>query len=426
MSTLAKRPTVGSGEVLSFERNAPRVLYLTKVYPYPPAVAGDAVYSRGIVGALAPLTRLTVLCGSNGSDERAAAEAQAEWLIVEPPYLRQSGSVFSSWPSIVWRGDTSSHARELRRLLRQPWDAIVLDNIGSAHALSAAKAYKARNAGTTLIYVSHEVEFEARRAKYGKYKINPLVRAASILDLMKVKSAEHRLLRETDIVTVINEGDVPAFQLVTPDKHYVLLSPGYDGSVLPYRTINASTPKKVAVLGGRTSQQKQQVLLDWLEVSYEPLSAAGIEILVVGDVAPGLHGIVQEQYPKVRLLGFVEDADPILADCRMGIVPDTVGGGFKLRLLTYVFRRVPIVGLDGAITGLPTPSGEGYLDAPDLKSLADLIVGTIDDLKTLNALQERCFADCADAFGWNARGELFAGLLRPAAEQVRLENLEVG
>ena len=182
MSTLVKKPNVGAGAVLSFERNAPRVLFLTKVYPYPPAVAGDAVYSRGIIGALAPLTRLTVLCGSNGSDVRAAAEAPAEWLIVEPPHSRQFGSVFSSWPSIVWRGDTPSHARELERLLKQPWDAIVLDNIGSAHALSAARAYKTRNAGTTLIYVSHEVEFEARRAKYGKYKINPLVRAASILD----------------------------------------------------------------------------------------------------------------------------------------------------------------------------------------------------------------------------------------------------
>ncbi|WP_066684888.1 glycosyltransferase [Caulobacter sp. CCH9-E1] len=404
----------------------PKVLFLTKVYPYPPAVAGDAVYSRGVIGALAPFARLTVLCGSNGSDERTSAEAPADWRIVEPPRKRQSGSILSSWPSIVWRGDTPSHRRELDGLLKQSWDAIILDNIGSAHALPAVKAYKVRHPATTLVYVSHEIEFETRRAKYGKYKINPLVRLASFWDLAKVKSAENRLLGETDIVTVINQLDVPVFQALAPDQRYVLVSPGYDGSVLEHRRIEAATPRRIALLGGRTSQQKQQILLDWLEASYDALVAAEIEVVVIGDVAPGLHDLVQQRYSRVKLLGFVDDADPLLADCRMGIVPDTMGGGFKLRQLTYVFRRVPMVGLDQAISGLPTPVGEGYLAAPDLKALAHLIVTSIDDIDTLNAVQERCFADCAGAFGWRTRGELFAGLLRPAAEQARHEILEVG
>lgn len=426
MSTLAEKRAAGAGEVNTFEARAPKVLFLTKVYPYPPAVAGDAVYSRGVISALAPLTRLTVLCGSNGSGERAAAEAPADWRIVEAPRTRQSGSIFSPWPSIVWRGDTPGHKRELERLLAQSWDAIVLDNIGSAHALSAAKAYKARRPSTLLVYVSHEVEFETRRAKYGKYKINPLVRLASIWDLAKVKTAENRLLTETDIVTVINELDVPAFKVVAPQNRYVLVSPGYDGAIQKSRRIDAATPRRVALLGGRTSQQKQQILLDWLEVSYGALTAADIEIMVIGDVAPDLSRLVQEQYPNVKLLGFVDDADSLLAECRMGIVPDTMGGGFKLRQLTYVFRRVPMVGLELAISGLPTPAGQGYLAAPDLKALADLIVTSIDDVDTLNAVQERCFTDCAGAFGWGARGELFAGLLRPAAEQARHEILEVG
>lgn len=426
MSTLVEKPILKAEERPSLGANAPKVLFLTKIYPYPPAVAGDAVYSRGVIGALAPFARLTVLCGSNGSAERTTAEASADWRIVEPPRTRQSGSIFSSWPSIVWRGDTPGHRRELDRLLTQSWDAIVLDNIGSAHALSAAKAYKARHPSTVLIYVSHEVELETRRAKYGKYKINPFVRLASIWDLAKVKTAEHRLLKETDVVTVINELDVPKFRAVAPQNRYVLISPGHDGAVLKARRIDVTTPRRIALLGGRTSQQKQQILLDWLEASYDALTAADIEIMVIGDVAPALSGLVQQQYPQVKLLGFVDDANPLLADCRMGIVPDTVGGGFKLRQLTYVFRRVPMVGLEQAISGLPTPAGEGYLAAPDLKALADLIIKSIDDIETLNAVQERCFADCAGAFGWPARGELFAGLLRPAAEQARHEILEVG
>jgi glycosyltransferase involved in cell wall biosynthesis len=310
--------------------------------------------------------------------------------------------------------------------LTQAWDAIVLDNIGCAHSLSAAKAYKVQNPATVLVYVSHEVEFETRRAKYGKYRINPLVRLGATLDLAKVKATEGRLLRDVDIVTVINQNDVLAFKAVVPNKRFTLISPGYDGSILQSRKIDKTTPRRVALLGGRTSQQKQQILLDWLEASYFALTSANIEIIVIGDVAPNLHRSVQEKYPQVILTGFVEDADALLDECRMGIVPDTMGGGFKLRQLTYAFRRVPMVGLDRAISGLPTVPGHGYLTAPDLKRLADLIVTSIDDTDKLNSVQERCFAECVDAFGWRARGELFAGLLSPKVGRARHETLEEG
>lgn len=425
MSKQAYEPTEDSGKKVTPEARLPKVLFLTKIYPYPPAVAGDATYSRGVIGALAPFARLTVLCHSNGSDKRASEEASVNWRIVEPLRKRQSGSILSFWPSIVWRGNTPCYRSELAELLKQSWDAIVLDNIGSAHALPAVTKYKKRHPGTTIIYVSHEIEFETRRAKYGKYKFSRLVRLVSCWDLAKVKRAENRLLSETDIVTVINQLDVPVFQAVAPDQRYVLVAPGYDGSILEHRRIEATMPRRVALLGGRTSQQKQQILLDWLEASYAVLVAAEIEVVIIGDVSPELRDLVQQQYPRIKLLGFVDDADPILADCRMGIVPDTMGGGFKLRQLTYVFRRVPMAGLDQAISGLPTPVGEGYLAAPDLKALAHLIVASIDDIDTLNTLHERCFTDCAGAFGWRTRGELFAELLCRAAKQARHEILEV-
>lgn len=385
MNSLAKKPVVSSGAVRSSARNAPNVLLPPMVEPYSSAVAGDAVHPRRMIAASAPLTRLTVLFGSNESNVRAAAEVPAEWT-----------------------------------------DTVFLSNIGSTHALSAAEAYEARNALKTLIFVSRDVEIEARRANYSRRKLSLFVRAASILDLVMLNSAEHSILREADIATVIGEGDGLVFHLVALDNRCVLLSPGHDSSVLPIRKKVAYTPRRAALLDGCSSRQVHKTLLEWLEVSYEPLSAVGIDILVVGNVGPHMHGIVKEQGPQVRLDRFVEDMDPILADCRIGIVPDTVGGSFELRLLTHVFRRVPIVGLNRAVSGIPVPAVECYLDAQDLKSLADLVVGSLDDFAMLNALQERCFAECAGALGRGARGELFAGLLRPAAEEARHENLEVG
>jgi glycosyltransferase involved in cell wall biosynthesis len=128
--------------------------------------------------------------------------------------------------------------------------------------------------------------------------------------------------------------------------------------------------------------------------------AANIEMIVAGDIDDELRQQVLRRYPKIRVLGFVEDLGPLTAEARAGLIADTVGGGFKLRLLPHVFHRLPIVGLTTAVDGLPTPAGMGYLAAASLDELATLVCDVIDNLERLNAVQNRAYDDCAGAFSW--------------------------
>lgn len=395
--------SAGENRRVDAEGQGPRILYLTKVHPYPPATAGDAVYSRGIIEALAGVARLSVLCADSGAT--MPGDPRIDWHITAPPRGGRGGSILSRWPLIAWKGATSDYLAKLDRLLAEDWDVIVLDNLGLAHALPRAEAYRATRPDTRLVYISHEYEYPTRAAKYGAYGMSLPKRILANRDLAKVKRSEEALLQRCDMVTVINAADLVPFRRIDAAVKYMVLTPGYNGPVTAQRQITGQTPRRVLLLGGRRSEQKRQILLDWMAAAYGPLGAAGIEIVIAGDMDDGLKEILARDYPQAQALGYVEDLDALIASARMGVIADTVGGGFKMRLLSHVFQRLPIVGLSGAISGLPTPEGAGYLGCNQLGDLVELVREVCDDPTRLNTLQERAFADCQEAYAWSSRAE---------------------
>ncbi|MDZ4309650.1 MAG: hypothetical protein U1A24_03710 [Cypionkella sp.] len=385
------------------------VLVLAMITPFPPANAGDAVYSRGVIQSLAPYLNLTVLCADGGGAPQN--KHFIDWRVKGSQRRGQASSVVSRWPLQAWKGATPDFHAELDRLLQRDWSAIILDNLGTVHALPKLLSYRRIHPDTKLVYVSYEYEYETRRSKYGAYSMGMAKRVAAALDLRKVGRSEARLLRETDIVTVINRNDLLPFRRIAPDQRYFTLTPGYDGPVSVARTIDAEVPRRVLLLGGRKSQQKRQILLDWMRAGYGPLSEAGIEIVIAGDMDDDLRAELQRNWPLARVLGFVDDLDALIRSARIGLIADTMGGGFKLRLLSHVFQRLPIVGLDYAVDGLPTAEGRGYLGAENLTALVRLVVDVIDDTARLDALQKAAFDDCSARFSWATRGEQLARVL---------------
>jgi len=394
----------------------PRVLYLTKVYPYPPATAGDAVYSRGIIESLATETDITVLSAENGSSYKK--NSLVEWISTGPQKNGKIGSIFSKFPLISWKNATRLFYQILNKELQESWEAIVIDNVGLAHALNSVKKYKNQHPSVKIFYVSHECEYQTRKSKYEAYRLNPIKKILASIDLQKVKEYESRLLRECDIVTVINVADVTVFKNTAPEKKYLPFSPGYNANIVQHRRIDNTTPRKILLLGGRKSEQKKQILLDWMSVSYEVILKSGIEVVVAGDIDNNLKETMREKYPKVTVCGFVDDLTGLIQTARMGLIVDTVGGGFKMRLLSHVFERLPIVGLSDAVSGLPTSEGSGYIGAPTLESLLDKVLISIDDVELLNQLQNQAFEDCITEYSWNSRSELFVKALRDAHDEV--------
>ena len=85
-------------------------------------------------------------------------------------------------------------------------------------------------------------------------------------------------------------------------------------------------------------------------------------------------------------------------------MPERTGGGFKLKLLDYLFHGLPTAVVDNATAGWPADMLDMLLRFHDLPALARGIVAAIDDLPRLNDLQRRALESGRAAFAWPDRG----------------------
>ena len=93
----------------------------------------------------------------------------------------------------------------------------------------------------------------------------------------------------------------------------------------------------------------------------------------------------------------------MFADARIAVVPEAIGGGFKLKFLDYFFARVPVATLSHAAAGLPQELRERTLACKSLPSLVETVIANIDRLDELNRMQEEAFARSCARFTWHER-----------------------
>jgi hypothetical protein len=126
---------------------------------------------------------------------------------------------------------------------------------------------------------------------------------------------------------------------------------------------------------------------------------------VVGDIPQTFLAGLKARCRATHFHGFVTDVAPYLARARIGIVPESIGGGFKLKFLDYIFGRVPVATVSQAVAGLSADLQLSLMKNDSLDGLVGDIVSHIDRIDELNRMQERAFAVGKAQFDWNIRGE---------------------
>ncbi len=406
-----------------FKLSPMRILYVTRIYPYRPAFGGDVAYSRGVIESLKDSCDLTVLATTNGEHPEGPFEENGiRWRLLPESRRPQALSVLTGMPNVMWRNATPVFHDALRVLLREPFDAVILDHIASAHALPQLSRWRDSHPQACLLYLSHEHERTTRLEKYATYTgRNPGRQAAMRLDGWKIGRWEDEVVRTVDIVSLINPNERVLFETNVGARRYITTLPGYDGVRRPSRRITDDTPMRIALLGGRGPIHKRNILRDWLDVCAGSMEKAGIEMDVIGDVEPEFRDMLAKRHPSIRFSGFVEDLDAHLQGARLGVVPDTVGRGVKVRLASYIFSRLPMAGIAGAIDGLPLRAGRDYVEAPDLPALAETCIRLARDVEQLNRLQESAFRACDGRFDWRTRG---ADIVEAIRDHQRRQSVE--
>jgi hypothetical protein len=149
---------------------------------------------------------------------------------------------------------------------------------------------------------------------------------------------------------------------------------------------------------------KQINLEAFLMAADESFARNEIELQIVGAVPVELRNRWRGRLRATMFLGVIDDLRSCFDNARMGLIIEAVGGGFKLKTLDYVFERVPVAALSGALGGIDAELRSHFLVEDAVHSLVKALVARIDDLEMLNAMQEGAFAAANGKFDSETNG----------------------
>lgn len=387
-------------------RNAMRCLWLTWANPEP-RHSGQFLYTGGMIEAVAGAGAAVEVLGlARPGDEASpgSSDGTVRWWLAKHESRPGWASLLSLLPRIAHRSGTRALRGMLDGLLDEQWDIIVLDGISAGWALNQIlRRYRGQARRPKLVYVSHNHE-ESLRPQVAREQANLLKRLVLRLDAAKVGILERAMVDAADLVTAITEEDRQLYLRRCPTCRVEVVTPGYDGPRTDQREITASLPRRAIIVGSFDWIAKRMNLEEFVAVADPLFAAQGAELQVVGSADEAFLRRLRRKAVATRFTGRVEDVDPYMQQARVALVPERHGGGFKLKVLDYVFNRMPILALDGSVAGMPLQQEDSILYYPDYEALARGVLRVIDDCERLNHLQDRAFATCRNAFDWASRG----------------------
>ena len=356
-------------------------------------------YSRNLMEALALCKPVHGLAFGT-PDEIIPMAPGLSWTLISQAEPPRWASLFSPLPNVAFRHRSDAYLRAAIKAA-QTADAIFVDFISLFDFVAPLrKALEPLGAARPpIIVIDHNFEHAVRRQMVEAEKA-PLMRALLAYDTWKAGRLERRANRIADGLLPNTPADEALFQTVTTKPMQVIM-PAYAGPRAAPRTIDAQTPERICILGNHDAHHKRMVL----ERTLTALAARGVEKRYIVDVVGGGEtASFETRFPGFNFYGYVEDLEVYLRTVRFGLIPDEIGGGFKVRALTHAFQRIPMLAVRSALNGMGFTAGEHFVAAETLDNLAGMIAGLIDDFPRLNALQDAAYRHCETTFDWGERG----------------------
>jgi len=370
------------------------------------ADTGLHVYSRGISEAFA---RAGVdVVGIGFARGPANTTASVRWQRIDDRRRSARASVLSVRPAMAHSYATGRYREVLAQELASEWDVVAFDHLQMGWAVPLVRARAPR---AVLAYVSQNHEASVRREVAARAR--GVRRPALALDAWKVARLERRLVLAADVVTAITAEDAARFAAeVRPGAEVVTVAPGYDGYIADEARSLWATPRRAVVLGSFEWHVKEANLRAFLTAADPLFAAAGAELRVVGPVR---EEFAAEMRPlrATTFAGRVPEITSELLQARIGVIAETVGGGFKMKALDYAFHRLPIAMVEGSANGLPLRPPDSVLEFAGVDELAAGVLDALDAVDRLERVAERAFEAVRAQFDWSSRGRV----LREAVER---------
>jgi glycosyltransferase involved in cell wall biosynthesis len=102
------------------------------------------------------------------------------------------------------------------------------------------------------------------------------------------------------------------------------------------------------------------------------------------------------------MTGGVEDVREHYAGCSVALVPELMGGGFKLKVLEAAALRKAMVRLAGDVTAPGFVAGTHYIEAADFDDLAQRTVALMSRPEEIRRLSDNAHALVRERYSWRS------------------------
>jgi glycosyltransferase involved in cell wall biosynthesis len=387
-----------------------RCLWITRQDPRP-ADSGELIYTLGLLRSLATQPGMEITVLAHQAAKPTEGGPPVHWELHGTIPSGRLKSLPAKLPGDAFRLGNPVQRGVLTRLLGQAWDWIIIDQAACAWALDLLDPAR------QVMYLGHNHEASVRKQVASDRGGSFPMRMALKWDAWKYSRMEGALARRANLISAITPRDAAAFRLDSPGVPVCVLPPGYGGEIPsgPLRPITAETPRQVVLAGAFEWLAKRRNLEAFLHAAASPFQAAKIGFQVVGKADPAWFAALAKQHPWASFQANVPSVAPYLDQARVGLIPEALGGGFKLKALDYIFRGLPLASVEAALSGVPVDPHTEAIAAPDPEALARAVASKIDDLAFLNQAANRALEACRSAFRWEDRGITLARALENPA-----------
>ena len=377
------------------------LLWLSMGHPWG-RMAGSSTYSAGLIEAATRAGAQVTLLTYGGGVQAPSVEVHS----ISQMRSSRWQSVLSSLPRSAWALAAPAMKQLVEsKLAERRWAAMIVD-----HASMGWATPYALQARVPVVYIAHNHEASVRPAV--AETIRPLWKRALVRwDAGKFSRLERWLAGEqAALITAITDTDANQFQRQTSSTPVLTLTPGYSSAAAALPPLPRDTPRRVIILSRYDWIAKQENLRRWASEGVPVLAAADIETAVAGHVPASLQQELAR--PDLTFWGEQSDLGKTLSLGRIGLVPEPLGGGFKMKTLDYIFHGLPIAALPDGLAGLPSEIQQSAIKAPTLALLAESITEAIDDIARLEHIRGVAFTQGQEAFDWQTRGEMLVSAIK--------------
>lgn len=236
-------------------------------------------------------------------------------------------------------------------------------------------------------------------------------RALHRLTLWQLRGWERRAAQAAASVVVTSDDEAARFARVYGWRPEVVPS----AIPAPVRVADpVAAPESVVWLGDHTYFANVDGLIRFARDAWSPLGESGAELLVVGRMPPPPVRDL-ERLPGVRVLGFVEDLEELLARVAAAVVPLWSGAGIKMKTLTLMGAGVPVAGTPIAFEGVPARDGREARIAEQPHALAGALAELLRDREAAARMGVRGRELVLERHTWDAVGSRYDDILTAAA-----------